>query len=174
MKFRILPIILLLCACTTNVIQSTPEPTSRVFLPIVQRSNTYPVIYNCQGDVTTEEWLHEYWGDVRWAQGVSSTLTTLWSRCGDQPASVTVYVERGGLLASNVPVRFSWPDGFVVEVTDFRGLVGFGYGGGAYYEVPDGGPHTISLDLPGSVVVSGLGMLRFTNHDHLDLGISLP
>jgi hypothetical protein len=186
MKFRILPIILLLCACTTNVIQSTPEPTKKVFLPLVQRSESYPVIYDCEGDITTEEWLHEYYGAISWTQGVSGTLTALWSCCEHCAATMVVHVERNGEPVKDVPVMFYWADApmlplekrncgldrGIIGPTNENGDVGFGLGGGSYYWIPNGGPHTVWT--VGGPCVSGLGMKAATDHECVSVGISLP
>lgn len=53
-------------------------------------------------------------------------------------------------------------------LTNLNGDCGFAMGRGAYYAPPEIGPHGCWMAAQNSDVLFGLGMLKGTNHDHLD------
>ena len=166
--------------------QQTPEPPFYAFLPAIWQGDAYPVIYDCGGAVTDEAWLAERFGAVTWTQGISGTLTAIRPCCGNCPASITVHIDRDGSPAEGVAVMLHWPDAPMLPLelrdcgldrgvwgyTNSNGDIGFGLGPGAYYTPPGGGPHTVwAVDGP---CIAGLGMIAATNHEHVDLGVSVP
>lgn len=125
-------------------------------------------IFDVQGQQQTEAWLLSKYGKIETTAeaGAEYGIVELRERV-DAPSTLVVTVkDEGGNPVPNVSVAFSWPDGTVHGITDNMGSVGFGMGGGAYYFLPEKGPHWIDA---GGVRVDGLGMLGGTNHDHLDV-----
>jgi hypothetical protein len=154
-------------------------------LPLIARapasSLSDPIIYDCDGEVSTTHWLTTTFGAVTWTQSESIPISAIRGRCGDQPATIIAHVQdSSGNPLEGVTVVFSWPDApalppelhncgldrGVYGPTNMNGDIGFGLGGGAYYYPPDGGPHTVWL--PGGACLAGLGMLGGTNHWHVD------
>jgi hypothetical protein len=143
-------------------------------------------IYDCDGEISTTWWLTSTFGAVSWTTSPSDTvrLSALWSCCGDCPAVHVVHVEdEAGNPVEGAPVILHWLQGpwlpaeyyncgqmrGVVGYTNENGDVGFGLGPGAYYQPPAGGPHIVWIG-NSSGCLSGIGMLAFTNHEHVDSG----
>lgn len=97
-------------------------------------------------------------------------------------AVVVTVLDKHGTPMANIPVVWYWPDAPVcgdcghfgrgqIGYTNIMGVVGFGMGGGAYYEPQKGpGPHAVWIKGRGiSDLMNGLGMLWMTNHIHLDV-----
>jgi hypothetical protein len=127
-------------------------------------------IFDAQGQQQTEAWLLSKYGqiDTTAEAGAEYGIVELRERI-DAPSTLVVTVkDEGGNPVPNVSVAFSWPDGTVHGMTDNMGNVGFGMGGGAYYDPDQGqqGPHWINA---GGVEVRGLGMRIGTNQDHVDV-----
>jgi hypothetical protein len=203
----LLSLLLLTCMALLLHVSASPAPTSRAAAPqpvegILSQpvTNTFtvtlpliigppaeppgagdPIVYDCDGDVSTTHWLTTTFGAVTWTQNVSIPLTAVHARCGDQPAVIIAHVQDGsGHPLENVTVVFSWPDAptlpselqncgldkGVFGPTNMNGDIGFGLGTGAYYYPPAGGPHTVWL--PGGACLYGLGMIGGTNHWHVD------
>lgn len=97
-------------------------------------------------------------------------------------AVVVTVLNKEGFPMEHIPVVWYWPDAPIcadcghfgrgqIGYTNARGVVGFGMGGGAYYEPQKGpGPHAVWIKGKGvSDAMNGLGMLFMTNHIHLDV-----
>lgn len=102
----------------------------------------------------------------------------------DVPAAIGVNLARDGKPVVGKKVAWYWPDAPVDPLaggwgradqndtnTNNMGSVDLCMGAGAYYFPPLGGPHAVWVYgvSANSELVSGLGMLGSTNHDHLDL-----
>jgi len=111
-----------------------------------------------------------------WAHGRAPTP--------DVPAAIGVNLTRAGKPVIGKKVAWYWPDAPVDPLaggwgradqnetnTNNMGSVDLCMGPGAYYFPPGGGPHAVWVygNSTNSELVSGLGMLGNTNHDHLDL-----
>lgn len=162
------------CDCAAT---PTPEPAGEV------------AIYDCAGERATPSWLTVRFGAVTWTRAAGGgRLAAVRACCGDCAAVHVVHVEDpAGAPVEGVPVVLHWPDApllpaelhacgldrGVVGYTNAAGDVGFGLGGGAYYQVPQGGPHTVWVG-NASDCLSGIGMLLYTNHEHVDSGWTIP
>ncbi len=157
------------------ILQAPPTPTPAVS-PVDD-----PIVYDCDGEISTVYWLTTTFGALTWSQSESIPLSALHARCRDQPATIIAHVEdSNGKPLENITVVFHWPDApslplelhncgldrGVYGTTNLDGDIGFGIGPGAYYFPPAAGPHT--LWLPGGACLAGLGMLGETNHEHVD------
>ena len=102
----------------------------------------------------------------------------------DVPNAIGVNLVRDGRPVIGKKVAWYWPDAPVDPnaggwgradqhdtSTNNMGSVDLCMGGGAYYFPPNGGPHAVWVYGLGqnSELVSGLGMLGGTNHDHIDV-----
>jgi hypothetical protein len=97
-------------------------------------------------------------------------------------------IDSAGDPVEHVPVVFHWTgapdlepwqqacglDQGEVHYTDGSGYTDFIMGGGAQYEPPAGGPHTVWLAVEGTDCLGGLGWLWGTDHIHLDSVWTLP
>lgn len=139
-------------------------------------------IYDFNGNVSDDVWLHSTFGEVVVADDERKqySVNALRARTGDASIVVRVIDEAGNAIPG-VKVVFSWPDApvdeslgwhsrGVVGETNEEGCVGFGMGPGAYYWPPAGGPHSVWIYGVGtSQAVGGLGMIGATNHDHVNV-----
>jgi len=138
-----------------------PEPQ-----PVVLR------VYDVNGEEKSYEWAVKKYG-VLWVKesGKAWHCSQMRERTG--PSSIDVYLyNEDGTPAVGIGVTFHWPDGEQTKETEVDGKAGFAYGPGSYIEDPAvGGPHWITIDGVGGAydLVSRLGMLAGTVHDHLDL-----
>jgi len=164
--------------------QSTPEMTPRAYLPYVSKERGPPTptptpppqpvgprVYDMYGFEQTYEWaVNKYGVNVEQIEGEAYHCVELRERSG--PASIDVYVYgTDGQPAVGVRVEFHWPDGMDWRLTEADGKAGFGYGSGSWiYDPAIGGPHWLIVSNDSSCdLVSRLGMLAGTNHDHLDV-----
>jgi hypothetical protein len=126
--------------------------------------NVEVTCYDGTGAERDEAWLRANYGAVAVSGEGYGRVELRESVNGSTALTVTLKGKDGGPLPGQ-QVRFSWPDGSVVGVTDGGGAVGFGMGQGAYYRLPGKGPHWIES---GGTTVDGLGFKWGTNHDHLN------
>lgn len=129
------------------------------------------LVYDMYGERQSYSWAVQKYGvRVEHVQGSAYHCVELRERTG--PASIDVYVyDRYGQPAVGVAVEFHWPGGEDVKLTEASGRAGFAYGPGSWITDPSvGGPHwLIVLNESSCDLVSRLGMLAGTNHDHLDV-----
>jgi hypothetical protein len=162
------------------------EMTPRAYLPYTSKGESLPAptptptpppqplglrVYDMYGSEQTYEWAVQKYG-VRVEQigGEAYHCVELRERSG--PASVDVWVyDANGQPAVGVPVEFHWPSGMDLKYTEPNGKAGFAYGPGSWITDPEvGGPHwLIVLNESSCDLVSRLGMLAGTPHDHLDV-----
>jgi hypothetical protein len=159
------------------------------YLPLVLRApepQCPPMrIFDRYGVERDWAWLEATFGYVSIEQGSGSAcVVELRDELG--PATITVrVVDTAGEPLGGITVIWYWPDAnflppelvgcfdrgdIGVTKTDGpdKGTVGFGMGGGSYYDWPGPGPHTVWVGVQGSDCVHGLGMLSLTNHRHLN------
>ena len=124
--------------------------------------------YDGTGAQRDDKWLAENYGNVSVtvAGATAYGQVDLRESLNGAAALVVTCRDKDGAAIGGKAVTFGWPDGTVSGVTESNGSVGFGMGGGAYYRLPESGPHYIET---GGVRVAGLGMKWGTNHDHLDV-----
>lgn len=123
-------------------------------------------IFDKNGEKQSLEWLRQEFGDVRVA-GIGKWRVTELRECIG-PSSLQVRVlDKNGQPAVGVPVFFYWPGGHDMREVEPKGEAGFGMG--AYYRPPDGGPYWtfVESDMD-SQVVWGLGMIGKSTHRHLN------
>lgn len=177
-------------AAGPGVCTVTPEPHT-AFLPAVYSPPTLSVAYapeirDCDGQITTTQWLTANFCAVTWTRPTSNSyLSALWPCCGDCPAvHVAHVVDEDGRPVEGMPVVFWWPDApwlpaelyncgrtkGVYGWTNANGDVGFGMGGGAYCWKPAAGPHAVWVGTFSgrSNCLDGIGMNAATNHEHVD------
>jgi hypothetical protein len=141
-------------------------------------------IYDCDGQRADAQWLYDTFGAVEWQAREGARLVAL--RCREGPASLEVHVEdEAGHPLENIIVMRYWPDAeFLPEElawdatynrgdrgpTNVEGNIGFGMGGGEYYDPSKGqvGVEAIWVGGPNSYLLTGLGWLAGTNHTHLN------
>ena len=128
-------------------------------------------VYDMYGNEQTFDWAVQKYGvSVEQIAGQAYHCVELREHSG--PASVDVWVyDANGQPAVGIPVEFHWPGGMDLKYTEPNGKAGFAYGPGAWITDPEvGGPHWLTV-LNGSAcdLVSRLGMLAGTPHDHLDV-----
>jgi hypothetical protein len=164
--------------------QSAEGVTPRAHLPYASKERAGPTptptppsgpvglrVYDMYGDLRTYRWaVRKYGVHVEQVQGTAYHCVELREHSG--PASIDVYVyNRRGQPAVGVPVEFHWPSGMDVKLTEASGKAGFAYGPGSWITDPSvGGPHWLIVSNESSCdLVSKLGMLAGTAHDHLDV-----
>jgi hypothetical protein len=170
----------------------TEDLIPRAYLPIVMRPEEPDLlIYDMYGTLQDWDWLGGRFGDVTLDRGTGvAKVVELHEVEGD--TSLTLWLQdASGQPVVGQEVVFTWPDApdelephqqacgltrGVVGYTKPTGEVGFGMGGGAYYDPDAGmvGPHTVWVVREGTDCLGGLGMLAFTNHIHLDSVWVLP
>ncbi len=174
-------VILLLLALFSISCGYKTQEINRVVLPLVVRGGggQMVAIYDCDGAPASPDWLRQEFGAVEWQVGGNALLQAV--RCSVGPAVLVVHVETTDRKpAAGIAVVMHWADAPILPEelqgcgldrgvygpTNANGDIGFAIGSGAYYLPPNGGPHTIWI--PGGSCLSGLGMLAWTNHKHLD------
>ena len=168
-----------------------PRPPSRV---ASVASLCPPVrVYDYDGTERDWDWLVATFGNV-WVDPGDGSACLAELRAIHDDATLNVRVrDSAGQPVDGIPVIFHWPDAPLLppelvgcydrgvygstgegykplwsQVYSDPGTVGFGMGSGAFYCPPAGGPHTVWAGVEGSDCVHGLGMLCWTNHDHVD------
>ncbi len=161
--------------------QSTSELTPMAYLPYVSKEPTStptpppgPVglrVYDMHGNEQIYQWAVDKYGvNVEQIEGEAYHCVELREHSG--PASIDVWVhDADGQPAVGIPVQFHWPGGMQEKLAEADGKAGFAYGPGAYITDPGvGGPHWLIIgDESSCDLVSRLGMLAGTVHDHLDV-----
>lgn len=182
-KYGVFVLALMVVSCSQMRLQPTPSPAQSIYLPAVLRGDgDFVQIYDCDGAPASQDWLYERFGNVRWEVFEGPRLSALRSCCGDCAAAFVVHLQdEQGNPVPNAMVVFAW-DGApwlpselyhgnymhgVYGPTNENGDIGFGMGHGAYYFVPDGGPHFAWVGNSGDILF-GIGMLGGTNHEHVD------
>jgi hypothetical protein len=172
-------------ARTPTPTPSPPDPTPAAYLPYVSVARIPtptptptpappgPVglkVYDVDGIERTYQWaVNKYGVRVEQIGGWAYHCVELREITG--PAGVEVWLyQADGSPAANVRVEFWWPTDMDWRLTEASGKAGFGYGSGSWIWDPVvGGPHWLVVDWGGCDAVSRLGMLGYTNHDHLDV-----
>lgn len=139
-------------------------------------------VFDADGKKRTLEWALEKYNPILKIVAKSRDhweLVALHENCRDSSMTVRLV----GKDVDDIPVAFSWPDApykslpkepkprHVAQLTNENGDVGFGMGGGAYYQPPNVGPHAVWVAMyPDHVsdCVDGLGMLGKRDHWHLE------
>lgn len=149
-------------------------------------------IYDQTGAVRDEAWLYARFGNVERVASSAPVgeavfrLFELREKEGPTALIVKTLDDQGRAMAG-VNCIFTWPtadklpdwnppperwlENGVYGPTNSDGDVGFGMGGGGYYDPKTSqGPHSAWVGRPSTYSdwVKGLGMLPFTNHIHLD------
>jgi len=128
-------------------------------------------VYDMYGVQRTYQWaVNKYGVRVEQIGGWAYHCVELREITG--PASLDVWVyQANGQPAANVRVEFYWPTGMDFRYTEASGKAGFGYGSGSWIWDPAvGGAHWLVVSNASNCdAVSRLGMLAYTNHDHLDV-----
>ncbi|HNS50217.1 MAG TPA: hypothetical protein PKO09_03460 [Anaerolineae bacterium] len=178
-------------------VQSAPpsDPASRLPSRIASATSLCPPVrvYDYDGTERDWDWLVTTFGAV-WVEPGDGSACLAELRAIHDDATLNVRVrDSDGQPADGIPVIFHWPDAPFLppelvgcydrgvygitgeghksawaQIDSDPGSVGFGMGGGAFYCPPSGGPHTVWTGVEGSDCVHGLGMLCWTNHDHVD------
>lgn len=151
-------------------------------------------VYDFDGNLKDWNWLKQNFGDVK-----IRPIEEMWQpQQGDRVYKVKYFRAKRGYTSCLINVRdrqgkpvvgetvifgwssaeehgysnkgWNWTDNGVSGDTNSTGDVGPGMGTGAYYAPPDGGPHWCWVWDHPSEMVTGLGMIAGTFHDHVDVG----
>jgi hypothetical protein len=166
---------------------NTPEPTDTPTPTPTATSGPPPelpplVILDLNGVQRDWNWLRDTFGNVNlYRAGAGTAYRVCVLKAIEGPATLVAKVTDDGQPLVGITVIRYWPgapqlppelvgwfDRGIYAQTKANGEVGFGMGGGDYYQPPGGGASAIWVHGLPSDLVTGLGMLWATNHIHLD------